>query len=43
MVGNVKQVLSPGEGPGMMYGAWGQDKSVYFRDPSEHLLEIKTY
>jgi catechol 2,3-dioxygenase-like lactoylglutathione lyase family enzyme len=43
MVGNVRQFLSPGEGPGMMHGAWGQGKAVYFRDPSEHLLEIKTY
>ncbi len=31
------------QGPGMTHGARGQGKAVYFRDPSEHLLEIKTY
>ncbi|MGH8070611.1 MAG: VOC family protein [Candidatus Entotheonellia bacterium] len=35
-VGNMK-------GPGMTHGARGLGKAVYFRDPSGHLLEIKTY
>ncbi len=31
------------EGPGMTAGALGQGKAVYFKDPSGHVLEIKTY
>ena len=31
------------KGPGMTAGAKGQGKAVYFKDPSGHLLEIKTY
>ena len=31
------------EGPGMTMGAKGQGKAVYFKDPSDHVLEIKTY
>jgi len=31
------------QGPGMTHGARGLGKAVYFRDPSGHLLEIKTY
>jgi catechol 2,3-dioxygenase-like lactoylglutathione lyase family enzyme len=31
------------KGPGMTTGAKGLGKAVYFRDPSGHMLEIKTY
>ncbi len=31
------------KGPGMTMGAKGVGKAVYFKDPSGHLLEIKTY
>ena len=31
------------KGPGMTMGAKGQGKAVYFKDPSDHVLEIKTY
>ena len=31
------------KGPGMTTGAKGEGKAVYFKDPSGHLLEIKTY
>jgi catechol 2,3-dioxygenase-like lactoylglutathione lyase family enzyme len=31
------------QGPGMSPGARGDSKGVYFKDPSGHLLEIKTY
>ena len=31
------------KGPGMTLGAKGQGKAVYFKDPSGHVLEIKTY
>ncbi len=31
------------KGPGMTTGAKGKGKAVYFRDPSGHVLEIKTY
>jgi len=31
------------QGPGRTHGARGPGKAVYFRDPSDHLLEIKTY
>ena len=31
------------KGPGMTIGAKGQGKAVYFKDPSGHVLEIKTY
>ena len=31
------------QGPGMTHGAHGLGKAVYFRDPSGHSLEIKTY
>ena len=31
------------EGPRMTLGAKGQGKAVYFKDPSGHILEIKTY
>ena len=31
------------KGPGMTMGAKGQGKAVYFKDPSGHVLEIKTY
>ena len=31
------------KGPGMTLGAQGNGKAVYFRDPSGHVLEIKTY
>jgi len=31
------------KGPGMTQGARGMGKAVYFRDPSGHVLEIKTY
>lgn len=31
------------KGPGMTAGAKGQGKAVYFKDPSGHVLEIKTY
>jgi catechol 2,3-dioxygenase-like lactoylglutathione lyase family enzyme len=31
------------QGAGMTHGARGLGKAVYFRDPSGHLLEIKTY
>ena len=31
------------KGPGMTTGAKGQGKAVYFKDPSGHVLEIKTY
>jgi catechol 2,3-dioxygenase-like lactoylglutathione lyase family enzyme len=31
------------KGPGMTTGAKGLGKAVYFKDPSGHVLEIKTY
>ena len=31
------------KGPGMTMGAKGMGKAVYFKDPSGHTLEIKTY
>lgn len=31
------------KGPGIAPGAKGRGKSVYFHDPSENLLEIRTY
>jgi catechol 2,3-dioxygenase-like lactoylglutathione lyase family enzyme len=31
------------QGPGLTPGARGPGKSIYFRDPSQHLLEIRTY
>ena len=31
------------KGPGMTMGAKGVGKAVYFKDPSGHVLEIKTY
>ena len=31
------------KGPGMTQGAKGVGKAVYFKDPSGHVLEIKTY
>ena len=31
------------KGPGETQGARGMGKAVYFRDPSGHVLEIKTY
>jgi catechol 2,3-dioxygenase-like lactoylglutathione lyase family enzyme len=31
------------KGPGMTTGAKGMGKAVYFKDPSGHVLEIKTY
>jgi catechol 2,3-dioxygenase-like lactoylglutathione lyase family enzyme len=31
------------KGPGMTAGAKGVGKAVYFKDPSGHVLEIKTY
>ena len=31
------------KGPGMTLGAKAQGKAVYFKDPSGHVLEIKTY
>ena len=31
------------QGPGMTAGAKGDGKAVYFKDPSGHVLEIKTY
>jgi catechol 2,3-dioxygenase-like lactoylglutathione lyase family enzyme len=31
------------KGPGMTAGAKGMGKAVYFKDPSGHVLEIKTY
>ena len=31
------------QGPGMTMGAKGNGKAVYFKDPSGHVLEIKTY
>jgi len=31
------------KGPGMTAGAKGLGKAVYFKDPSGHVLEIKTY
>ncbi len=31
------------QGPGITLGAKGMGKAVYFKDPSGHLLEIKTY
>ena len=31
------------KGPGMTAGALGQGKAVYFKAPSGHVLEIKTY
>jgi len=31
------------KGPGKTQGARGVGKAVYFRDPSGHVLEIKTY
>ena len=31
------------KGPGTAPGAKGQGKSVYFKDPSENLLEIRSY
>ncbi len=31
------------KGPGMTAGAKGQGKAIYFKDPSGHVLEIKTY
>ena len=30
-------------GPGMTQGARGMGNAVYFRDPTGHMLEIKTY
>ena len=30
-------------GPGITPGAKGDGKAVYFKDPSGHVLEIKTY
>ena len=29
-------------GPGMTQGARGMGKAVYFRDPTGHMLELKT-
>jgi len=31
------------QGPGITLGAKGDGKAVYFKDPSGHVLEIKTY
>jgi len=31
------------KGPGTTQGARGDGKAIYFRDPSGHILEIKTY
>ena len=31
------------KGPGITAGAKGPGKAVYFKDPSGHVLEIKTY
>ena len=31
------------KGPGMTTGAKGKGEAVYFKDPSGHVLEIKTY
>ena len=31
------------QGPGITAGAQGDGKAVYFKDPSGHVLEIKTY
>ncbi len=31
------------QGPGVTVGSQGDGKAVYFKDPSGHLLEIKTY
>ncbi len=31
------------QGPGVTAGAQGDGKAVYFKDPSGHVLEIKTY
>ena len=31
------------KGPGMTMGAKGLGKAVYFKDPNDHVLEIKTY
>ena len=31
------------QGPGITVGSQGDGKAVYFKDPSGHLLEIKTY
>ena len=31
------------QGPGMTAGARGLGKAVYFKDPSGHVLEIKSY
>ena len=31
------------QGPGITAGAKGDGKAVYFKDPSGHVLEIKTY
>ncbi len=31
------------QGPGITVGSQGDGKAVYFKDPSGHVLEIKTY
>ncbi len=31
------------QGPGVTVGSQGDGKAVYFKDPSGHVLEIKTY
>ena len=31
------------KGPGITLGSQGDGKAVYFKDPSGHVLEIKTY
>lgn len=31
------------QGPGITVGSQGDGKTVYFKDPSGHVLEIKTY
>jgi hypothetical protein len=31
------------QGPGITLGSQGDGKAVYFKDPSGHVLEIKTY
>jgi hypothetical protein len=31
------------QGPGMTLGAKANGKALYFKDPSGHVLEIKTY
>ncbi len=41
--GDSFHVVGNNQGPGIELGSRGNGKTVYFFDPSKHLLEIRTY